>query len=89
MADFKLVYNGNTKVARILASGGATPTGFVDAGTFKHEGNDDPLGVPVGHNHAVFQHVRNLLYKLNPSVQNMQATKIEAPGITFSKPAPG
>lgn len=91
MVQYKVAYNATTKEARVLPAATATPGGFVSAGTFYHdadggadtEAND---ALDFRDSHAVYHHVRDLLYKLNPSVQNMQLVSITLGGTTIAPP---
>lgn len=91
MAQYKVAWNGTTREARVLPAATATPDGFVSAGTFYHdadggadtEAND---ALDFRDSHAVYHHVRDLLYKLVPSVQNMQTVKITVAGATIVPP---
>lgn len=77
MAEIKLAYNKNTKTAYLVTDGANTPTGSVLVGSFEHDTTNDPLGYPLGH--AIYQHVRNVLYQCsaaNPTERAMYPDNI-------------
>lgn len=84
MATFKIAFKAATGEAKILASATAIPGGFTNAGTFDHVADvDDNLG--VDHNHALWHHVRDAMYKAG--VQDMARIKITLDnGVTIPAP---
>lgn len=66
MAQFKVAYNRLTKVATVLASGGAIPAGSNAVGTFEHADVEPALkDLEFDTNHVLYQHVRDILYHVN------------------------
>ena len=75
MAAMKIAYNATTKVATILPVATALPGGTTNIGTFNHD--DDPAdALGIDENHVYYHHVRDALYHLVPSEQNMQSVTI-------------
>lgn len=79
MSRHQIAWNGATKTATIQAFGAALPANTTNAGNFYHDdvhGDGDKQGDQVGHHgtHAMYHHVRDVLYK--NGVLDMQAVKI-------------
>lgn len=75
MATYQIAYNSTTKTATIQAKGDALPNGSTKIGEFDHgDDPDDVLG--IDENHVLYHHVRDALYHLDPSEQNMQSVSI-------------
>lgn len=90
MPTFQVAWNATTKVAKVQKDGDAPGAGFTDIGSFDHA-NDVDDGLGVDENHVIFHHVRDLLYKATPSVQDMQSVEIQYPylvGISASPAGP-
>lgn len=62
MATKKLAYNPTTKVATVLLSATALPSGSVDIGTFTHPDGDDHLSRSA-RSHVLFHHIQEMVYK--------------------------
>lgn len=81
MSTFQVVWNPTTRVAKVQNDGDTPGAGFTDIGSFDHfDDPDDELGddgAPVSENHALYHHVRDLLYA--EGEQNMQTVTIQAP----------
>lgn len=81
--QYKVALNNSNPLAplvQVLASATAIPGGYTNIGTFEHPGLDVE-GPEVSH--VVYQHVRDLMYKVNPipdGLQNLQYTHITWPG---------
>ena len=73
----KAVFKASTGQVQVLPNATATPGGYTSLGTFEHNSNTDKLGTPLSHNHVIYHHVRDLLYKVG--VQDMQSIKITIP----------
>lgn len=90
MPTFQVAWNPTTRVAKIQKDGATPGAGFTDIGAFDHiDDADDNLG--VDENHVFYHHVRDLLYKATPSVQNMQdlqITMVYVTGVTVSPAGP-
>ena len=87
MTTYQVAYNPTTKVVKIQQDGDAPGSGFTDIGSFDHDFDpDDQLG--YNENHVLYHHVRDLLYKRNPSVQNMQEISIQVVKVTGISSAP-
>lgn len=81
MTTFQVAWNPTTRIAKVQNSGDALGSGFSNIGTFDHfDDADDELGNQPGtgtENHALFHHVRDLLYA--EGVEDMQRVSIQAP----------
>lgn len=87
MPTFQVAYNPTTRVAKIQKDGDAPGAGFTDIGSYDHVSDpDDQLGYEGNHVH--YHHVRDLLYKRNPSVQDMQRVSIEYKKLTAISSTP-
>jgi len=70
--NYQVAFNPTTKVAKVQTKGDAAGAGFSVIGEFAH-GDPDPLGHT--HNHVMYHHVRDALYKIN--VLDMQSVDIQ------------
>ena len=90
MSTFQVAWNPTTKVVKVQKDGDAPGAGFTDIGSFDHVNDlQDELG--IDENHVIYHHVRDLLYKATPSVQNLQFVEIQYPyllGISASPAGP-
>lgn len=87
MPTFQVAYNPTTGVAKIQKDGDAPGAGFTDIGSYDHVSDpDDQLGYEGNHVH--YHHVRDLLYKRNPSVQDMQRVEIQYKKLTAISSTP-
>jgi uncharacterized protein YjdB len=81
MPTFQVAWNPTTRVAKIQKDGAAPGAGFTDIGSFDHVNDvDDQLG--IDETHVFYHHVRDLLYKATPSVQDMQRVSITMAYVT-------
>ena len=87
MPTFQVAWNATTKVVKVQKDGDAPGAGFTDIGSFDHA-NDVDDGLGVDENHVIFHHVRDLLYKATPSVQDMQSVEIQYPYLVGISAAP-
>ena len=84
MPRYQVAYHKNTKHAQVQPYGDALPANeggqaYVNIGDFYHDASQDNLGdnlteTRFGENHALFHHVRDILYKrsaANPAVTAM------------------
>lgn len=81
MAQYQVAWNATTRVATVQALGDALPVGSVDIGHFEHADVETfvtgkPDFYKYDENHVFYHHVRDFLYKLSPSVQDMQRVSI-------------
>lgn len=63
MPNNRVVWNASTQTALVQPPGDAVPAGSVNAGEYEHPDGNDMLG--YAGNHVLYQHVQNLLYKLD------------------------
>jgi hypothetical protein len=88
MAQYKVFWKASTREVKVMADAASTPSGFVLAGTFNHD-DDAADGLHYHGNHAVYHHVRGVLYRYAPSdigLQNMQTVSITFDGVTIAPP---
>lgn len=99
MASYQIAYNTTTKVATVQSKGDILPGGSTKIGEFDHDDDeDDVLG--IDESHVLYHHVRDALYHIVPSEQNMQSVTINvdttytplvsmviAPGVVTLAPA--
>lgn len=69
----RVVWDESTQTALVQPPDDAVPVGSVDAGTYSHPDGNDMLGYADGH--VLYQHVQDLLYKLD--VFDMQLVTIK------------
>lgn len=75
MASYQIAYNTTTKVATVQSLGDILPGGSTNIGKFDHDDDeDDVLG--IDESHVLYHHVRDALYHIVPSEQNMQSVTI-------------
>lgn len=88
MSTFQVAWNATTRVAKVQLSGASLGSGFTNIGTFHHL-NDDALDeISTFESHRFYHHVRDLLYKLNPSVQDMSRVTINHPVVSIAVTPP-
>ena len=64
MANYRIAFNKNTKIALVQLAATAIPSGSVAVGTFEHAAVENSINdLEFDHNHVIFQHVRDALYK--------------------------
>ncbi|QWY83722.1 putative structural Ig-like protein [Rhizobium phage RHph_X3_15] len=88
MPTFQVAWNPTTKVAKVQKDGDAPGAGFTDIGSFDHVADDPQDQLGDGDNHVFYHHVRDLLYKASPSVQDMQRVNIQMAYLTGISVAP-
>lgn len=82
MPTYKVTWDYSPKTVMLLTTDQNTPAGYVDIGTFEHHAESvDEL--QAGHSHVIYHHVRDMLYKLTPSVQDMHMVTIIIGGIAM------
>lgn len=77
MAKFQVAFNFDTRTATVQVDGAVAPGGSKIIGKFSHGPTDEEFGYHAEMSHVLYQHVRDLLYKVssvNGDVDNVNVT---------------
>jgi hypothetical protein len=65
MADFQVAFNFDTRTATVQVDGAIAPGGSEIIGKFSHGPTDEEFGYHADLSHVLYQHVRDILYKVS------------------------